>query len=153
MKQIIAWTVLLLASPLSASGDGLDDYVGGQMQAQQVPGVVVVVLKDGAIVAQRAYGLANIKFNVPMKVEDVFTIASITKLFTTTAILELVQDGRLRLDDRITTVLPGLPEQWNDITVLHCLSHTSGLPDLYEGIHNLPIAFTPAEAIQKVTCS
>lgn len=120
------------------------------LRTQQIPGIVLIVLKDGEILTQRAYGVANIEFDVPMKVEDAFSISSITKLFTTTAVLELVQEGKLRLDDRVTALLPGLPESWKDITILHCLSHTSGLPDLYEGISNLPIAFTPAEAIKKV---
>jgi D-alanyl-D-alanine carboxypeptidase len=83
-------------------------------------------------------------------VGDVFPIASITSLFTATAVFELVQDGKIRLDDRIAALVPGLPALWKDITILQCLSHTSGLPDLYEASHILPIAFTPAEAIQKL---
>ena len=150
MKRRMALTILLLMTTVSTRADRLDDFVRSQMKEQQVPGAVVVVLQNGAVVEQRAYGLANIEFNVPMKVEDVFTIASITSLFTTTAVFELVQDGKIRLDDRITALVPGLPELWKGITILHCLSHTSGLPDLYEGSHTLPIAFNPAEAIQKL---
>ena len=150
VQRKIALTVLLLTTTVSTPADRLDDYVGRLMKEQQVPGAVVVVLQNGAIVEQRAYGLANIEFNVPMKVENVFTIGSITKLFTTTAIFKLVQDGKIRLDDSVTTLVPGLPELWKEITILHCLSHTSGLPDLYEGTHTLPIAFNPAEAIQKL---
>ena len=139
-----------MVAALCARADSVDDFVMAQMRTQQVPGVVLVVVKDGEIVTQRAYGVANIEFNVPMKVEDVFTISSVTKLFTTTLVFELVQEGKLRLDDKVTALLPGLPEAWKDITILHCLSHTSGLPDLYEGISNLPIAHTPAEAVKKV---
>lgn len=150
MKRIIALSLLFLMTTEPARADRLDNFVDEQMKEQQIPGAVIIVLHNGIIEEQRAYGLASIEFNVPMKAEDVFPIASITKLFTATAVFELVQDGRIRLDDRITTLLPGLPNLWKDITILHCLSHTSGLPDLYEGTHMLPIAFTPAEAIQKL---
>jgi D-alanyl-D-alanine carboxypeptidase len=149
-RKIPMALIVLMVVALCARADSVDDFVMAQMRAQQIPGLVLVVVKDGEIVTQRAYGLANIEFNVPMKIEDVFTISSITKLFTTTAVFEFVQEGKLRLDDKVTTLLPGLPETWNDITILHCLSHTSGLPDLYEGISNLPIAYTPAEAVKKM---
>ena len=64
----MALTILLLMTTLPTREDRLDDFVDGQMKAQQVPGAVVVVLQNGAIVEQRAYGLANIEFNVPMNV-------------------------------------------------------------------------------------
>ena len=151
MKRNLALSILFLMMAVPSKADHLDDFVNNQMQQQGITGVVIVVLHDGAVEEQRAYGLANIEFNVPMKVENVFPIASITKLFTATAIFELVQDGKISLDDKISSIVPGLPALWNDVTVLHCLNHTSGLPDLYEeGHHLLPIAFTPAEATQKL---
>jgi len=73
------------------------------MRRQQVPGAVVIVLKDGSIVTRRAYGTANIEFGVTMNVEDVFSISSITKLLTTVAAFELIQDGELQLNDSIAT--------------------------------------------------
>jgi len=149
-RKISLTLVVSMVAALHVPVDSLDDFVRAEMHTQQIPGVVLVVLKDGEVVTQRAYGVANIEFNLPMKTEDVFSIASVTKLFTTTAIFELVQDDKLHLEDKLTALLPGLPEAWKGITILHCLSHTSGLPDLYEGISNLPIAFTPTEAIQKI---
>ena len=148
-KTSLALVVSMVAT-LCARADSVDDFVMAQMRTQQIPGVVLVVVKDGEIVTQRAYGVANIEFNVPMKVEDVFTISSVTKLFTATMVFELVQEGKLRLDDKVTALLPGLHEAWKDITILHCLSPTSGLPDLYEGISNLPIAYTAAETVKKI---
>jgi CubicO group peptidase (beta-lactamase class C family) len=149
VKRQIALTVLLFTAAVSTRADRLDDFVADQMKAQKITGAVVVVLQNGVIVEQRAYGLANIEFKVPMEVEDVFPIASITKVFTATAIFELVQDGRVRLGDRLSSVVPGLPSSWKDVTVLQCLNHTSGLPDLYEN-HLIPVAFTATEAIQKL---
>lgn len=151
MKRKTILTILVMIMPAAARADRLDNLVSNQMKEQQIPGVVVVVLHNGVIEEQRAYGLANIEFNVAMKVEDVFPIASITKVFTAAGIFELVQDGRIRLDDRVSSVVPGLPSLWNEITILQCLNHTSGLPDLYEGTSILPIASTPEEAIHKLS--
>lgn len=150
MKRKVALILFSLTITISTHADGLDDLVGRQMREQHVPGVVVVVLQNGTIVEKRAYGLANIELNAPMKVESVFSLSSITKLFTTTAIFELVQDGKIRLDDKVTALVPGLPAFWKDVTILHCLSHTSGLPDLYQDRRTLPIASGTEEAIQKL---
>jgi len=151
MRRKIALTILLLTAAASTRADRLDDYVNGLMKMQQVPGAVVIVLRDGSVLEQRAYGLANIEFNVPMTVEKVFAMSAITGLFTSTAVFGLVQDGKLRLNDRISTLVSGLPHTWRDITILECLNHTSGLPNLYDGQQTtLPIAFNPAEAIQKL---
>jgi CubicO group peptidase (beta-lactamase class C family) len=80
--------------------------MNGQMKAQQVPGAVVIVLQNGSVVEQRANGQANIEFSVRIEAEKVFPIASSTKFFTTAAVFELVQDGKIRLDDRVTTIQP-----------------------------------------------
>jgi D-alanyl-D-alanine carboxypeptidase len=57
-------------------------------------------------------------------------VASLTKVFVTTGVFLLIQDGKLHLDDKITQIVPGLPASWSDITVLNCLSHTSGIPEI-----------------------
>jgi CubicO group peptidase (beta-lactamase class C family) len=111
-----------------AVGD-LDGYVAREMQGKNIPAAVVVVLRDGIVVAERAYGTVNIEFSVPAAVEDVYPLASITKLFTAVAVFVLVQEGALRLDSPVVSLLPGLPVAWRDVTVLQCLSHTSGIPD------------------------
>ncbi len=151
MRRKIALTILLLTTAVSTRADRLDEYVNRLMNEQQVPGAVVIVLRDGSVLEQRAYGLANIEFNVPMTVDKVFTMSGITGVFTSTAVFGLVQDGKLRLNDSISTLVSGLPDNWRNITILECLNHTSGLPNLYDGpFSSLPIAFNPAEAIQKL---
>jgi CubicO group peptidase (beta-lactamase class C family) len=110
--------------------DSLDDYVQKQMTARHIPGAVLIVLKDGKILKQGAYGFSNAELDTPMRADNVFPVASITKIFVTTAAFLLVQDGKLNLNDKITELLPGLPDTWRGITVLNCLSHTSGIPDI-----------------------
>lgn len=124
--------VLLLPAP-HLLADSVDDYIREQMKARHIPGLVVLVLRNGKVIKQQPYGLANIELGVPTTKDSVFPLASVTKVFTATAVYLLVQEGKLRLGDKVTQLLPGLPNAWNEITILNCLSHTSGIPDIYPG--------------------
>jgi D-alanyl-D-alanine carboxypeptidase len=107
----------LVGSRLTQADDFEQD-VERQLREKHIPGAVVVVLKNGQIVKQRAFGVANIELNVPAKIDDVYPIASITKIFAATGIFLLIQDGSLHLDDKISRLLPDLPREWNEVTVL-----------------------------------
>jgi len=113
--------------------DSVDDYLREQMNARHIPGLVLFVLKDGKVVKQQSYGLANVELGVPTSKGSVFPLASVTKVFTATAVYLLVQEGKIRLGDKVTQLLPELPNAWSEITVLNCLSHTSGVPDIFPG--------------------
>lgn len=122
--------VLMLALAPCTLADSVDDFVQQQMREKHIPGAVLIELKDGKVLKQQAYGVSNAELNVPMRLDNVFLVASITKVFVTTAVFLLVQDGRLNLNDKITQLLPELPDAWRDITLLNCLSHTSGIPEI-----------------------
>ena len=104
------------------------------MQAYQghVPGAAVLVLKDGAILVLAAYGMADLEHQVAVNAATDFRLASMTKQFTAAAILLLVQDGRVSLDDPIGKWLP-LPPKSAAATVRQLLTHTGGLID-YEDL-------------------
>jgi CubicO group peptidase (beta-lactamase class C family) len=127
---LAAVTICLLASVQSVHADSVDDYVKQQVVDKNIAGLAMVVLKDGKVIKHQACGLANIEHKVPMTLENVFPLASITKVFTATGVFLLVQDGKIRLDDKITRLVSGLPATWSEINVLDCLTHTSGLPDI-----------------------
>jgi len=128
---LLIFVHLLAARCLFA--DPVDDYIRGQMNTNHIPGAVLVVLKGGKVIKQQAYGLANVELGAPTSRDSVFPLASVTKLFTATAVYLLVQKGKVRLDDKVTQLLSGLPDAWDEITVLNCLTHTSGLPDFFPG--------------------
>jgi D-alanyl-D-alanine carboxypeptidase len=88
------------------------------------------VISHGKVVLMRSYGLADVEQHVPVTEHTVFEIASVSKQFTATAIMMLVQDGRLSVNDTITRVLDSLPETWKAVTIRHLLTHTSGIPEL-----------------------
>jgi CubicO group peptidase (beta-lactamase class C family) len=123
-------SALLLAGPVHA--DSLDDAVLKEMKLRHVPGVSVLVLKDGKVVKEKGYGMANLEHGVAVTPQTVFQSGSIGKTFTAALILLLEQDGKLRLDDPISRHLPDTPAAWEKITIRHLLTHTSGLGDPYE---------------------
>jgi D-alanyl-D-alanine carboxypeptidase len=133
-----------------ARADTLDDQIREAMKKNNVPGAVIMVLRDGKIVKQEAYGLANVELQVQSKVTDVYPLASATKVFTATAVLLLVQDGKLRLDEPIGKTLPVLPEKWRELTIQQCLNHATGLPDIFEDDSPVPIAWEQDELIKKL---
>jgi CubicO group peptidase (beta-lactamase class C family) len=93
------------------------------------PGAAVVIVKDGAIVYKKGYGLANMEYDIPISPSSIFHIASISKQFTVFSILLLEKQGKLNLDDDIRKYIPEVPDFGKTITLRHLASHTSGLRD------------------------
>ena len=107
----------------------IDLVIEQQMNANKIPGVSLAVLRNGKIVLLKSYGLANVEHQVPVKPETIFQSGSIGKQFTAAAVMLLVQEHKLSLDDKITKYFPDAPPSWKDITVWNLLTHTSGLGD------------------------
>ena len=103
--------------------DLMRDYAGA------VPGASVLVVRDGEPLVMRSYGLSDLERGVAATPRTNYRLASVTKQFTAAAVLLLVQDGRLRLDDRARQWLPGLPAELDGVTLRHLLTHTSGIVD------------------------
>jgi CubicO group peptidase (beta-lactamase class C family) len=91
------------------------------------PGASVVVIRNGEVVLRRNYGLADLETRAPVTEHTNFRLASLTKQFTATAILLLVRQGKLGLDDPVSELLPNLPAHARGVTVRELLTHTSGL--------------------------
>src|SRR5512138_3161277 len=129
LRQLSA---LVLAAPITAFSQSarLDSLMRAEMKKQNIPGAAVVVLKNGKVLANRSYGLASIELQSPVTANTVFPVASVTKTFTGTAAMLLVERGKLSLDDNVRKILPEIPEAWSNVTVRQLLGHTSGLPDV-----------------------
>jgi CubicO group peptidase (beta-lactamase class C family) len=110
------------AVPTTATLDSLFAAYAGS-----TPGASLIAIRDGSTVVERSYGLADVEGGVPVDPSTNFRLASLTKQFTATAVLLLVKDGRLSLDDRVRDILPGLPAYASDVRIRHLLTHTSGL--------------------------
>lgn len=117
------------ASDNAEISEKVDAYVAAEMRTEKIPGLALAVVRDGKIIKSRGYGLANIELDVPVKPETIFQTGSVGKQFTATAVMMLVEDGKIHLDDPIRKYLPSSPATWDKITVRNFLTHTSGIPD------------------------
>jgi len=113
----------------NGSTTAIDDYVRTEMSKQKIPGLALAIVKNGQIVLARGYGFSNVEHQVSVKPETIFQSGSVGKQFTATAIMMLVEEGKVGLDEKISKYLGEVPEAWNDMTVRHLLTHTSGLTD------------------------
>jgi CubicO group peptidase (beta-lactamase class C family) len=127
-RETIAPALLLvLCAFVSARGDGIDDYLQARMRGMHIPGLSLAVVRNGQILKERGYGVANLELSSPATPQTVYEIGSMTKQFTATAIMMLVEEDKLHLEDSITRYFPEAPEPWRPITIRHLLSHTSGI--------------------------
>ncbi|MGE0556119.1 MAG: serine hydrolase domain-containing protein [Gemmatimonadales bacterium] len=105
----------------------IDSAVTAAMVANHNVGVSIGVMRGGDLLVAKGFGLAELEHQVPATAETVYRIGSITKQFTATAILRLVEQGKLALDDEITRFLPDYHTQGKRVTIHHLLTHTSGI--------------------------
>lgn len=104
----------------------IDDLLLAQYKPDG-PGATALIAKDGKVIYRKAFGKANLELNVAMKPENVFELGSITKQFTAVAILMLMQQGKLSLEDDLTKYLPDYPMHGKKISIHQLLNHTSGI--------------------------
>src|SRR6187455_3038805 len=123
--SVLALNVLLLLS-IPALAATLDELIAADMTSRHIPGLSLVVVKDGRTIEAKGYGLANVELGVAATPDSVYQIGSITKPFTATAIMLLVEEGKVSLDESVLKYLPELPAAWSRITVRNALTHTSG---------------------------
>src|SRR6478735_675123 len=93
------------------------------------PGCVVLIAKNGQVIYDKGFGTANIELNVQMRPEMIFRIGSITKQYTAVAILQLVEQGKISLDDSIQKFIKDFPYKGHTITIENLLTQTSGIVD------------------------
>jgi len=135
----------------------IDHYVDAEMRREHVVGIAMGIYNRGQILLAKGYGMANIELNVPVKAETIFQSGSVGKQFTSAAIMMLVEEGKIGLDDSIVKYFPNAPPSWQAIRVKNLLSHTSGLSE-YEtderagptGPFYIRLDFTEDELVNKV---
>lgn len=128
-KSRICAAALCLAVAGNAVADAVDDYVRAEMKAQKIPGVSIVVRRNGKIEKIAGYGVASLELNAPATPDTIYQSGSMGKQFTAAGILLLAEDGKLSLDDRLAKFFPDGPPSWHRITIRQLLTHTSGIKD------------------------
>ncbi len=166
MTKTVLIALVILVSFFAASAQSeakVDEFVKTAMDMAKIPGISLAVIKDGRPAIVKGYGLANIEHNVPVKPETIFQSGSVGKQFTAFAVMLLVDEGKIGIDDKIGNHLEDVPDAWSNITVRHLLTHTSGMTDypdsfdfrkdytedeLLKIIKETPLAFKPGERWQ-----
>ncbi|MEG3178241.1 serine hydrolase domain-containing protein [Sphingomonas sp. RB3P16] len=139
MKRLMLLFSLFLALPAHAQSaeNDLDIFLKQKMRQEQIPALQVAVIRHGRVIKTATYGIANVENGVSASQESIFSINSCTKAFTGVAIMQLVEAGKLKLDDPISKYLDDLPQAWRAITIKQVLAHVSGLPNIIDNKENL----------------
>ena len=155
---VLVMTGTVLCQTPASHPDAVAQYVNAEMARQHVPGVALLVARNGEIVRAQGFGFSNVELQVPVKPETLFQSGSMGKQFTATAIMMLVEEGKIGLDDSITKYLPEAPGTWKAVTIRHLLTHTGGFTDypkdfnfrkdysedeLLKIVSAMPLAFPP----------
>src|SRR3984885_9093364 len=105
------------AQTTAAVSDEAANYVRSEMARQKIPGVALLVSRGGKILQAEGFGLANVELQVAVKPETVFQSGSVGKQFTATAVMMLVEEGKVGIDDPLTKYFSDAPPSWKDVTV------------------------------------
>ena len=155
---VLVMTGTVLGQTPASHPDAVTRYVNAEMARQHVPGVALLVARNGEIVRAQGFGFSNVELQVPVKPETLFQSGSMGKQFTATAIMMLVEEGKIGLDDSITKYFPEAPGTWKAVTIRHLLTHTGGFTDypkdfnfrkdysedeLLKIVSAMPLAFPP----------
>jgi len=134
MRRVLAATLICLCGGIAdaqlSPTEGLRnrvDAVAKQLLSRHTAGVSVAVARDGRVILARGYGMANVAHSVAVTPDTVFHIASISKNILAAVVLQLVDEGKLRLDDDVTKYVPEAPTLGHHVTVRQLLNHTSGI--------------------------
>ena len=165
MRIAIALLLVICIGVISVFGQHnvsqkIDRFATTEMQSRKIPGLAIAIVRSGKIEILKTYGFANLEHRVPVKPETIFQSGSIGKQFTAAAVMILVQEGKISLEETITKYFPEAPATWKDITVRHLLTHTAGTGDfppdielrrdyteeqMFESFKKVPLAFAPGD--------
>ncbi|TMI89746.1 MAG: beta-lactamase family protein [Bacteroidetes bacterium] len=129
-KTFVIGILCLLALTGMGQSFQIDTFLHHQIKEYHIPAVSVAVINNGAIVLTKTYGKADVEHNIPNTKSTAFQLASATKLVSAMAIMTLVQEGKLDLNERVKHYLSQAPQAWEDMKVIDLLSHQSGIVDL-----------------------
>jgi CubicO group peptidase (beta-lactamase class C family) len=112
----------------------LDTQIRQNAERHGIPAQAVLVLRNGNVLYRNTTGLADVETRRAVRPDDVYAAYSVSKLFMSTLIMQLVDEGRLDLDQPVSRYVPDLPPAWGTVRVHHLLNHSSGLPDFFDGV-------------------
>lgn len=155
MRVTLSFLLLITTFPVFAQtkAEKIDAIVKQYIENKQFNGSVLVA-ENGKVIFKKGYGMANMEWGIANAPDTKFRLGSITKQFTAMLVMQLVEKGKIKVNDKITAYLPDYPKATGDkITVHHLLTHTSGIPNytdfpkFFETLSREP--FTPDDFVKK----
>ncbi|MCJ7932122.1 MAG: beta-lactamase family protein [Chryseobacterium sp.] len=127
----------------------IDSYVKEAMKNNKIPGLALGIIKDGTIIFERYYGTENLEDLKKVGPGSMFRIYSTSKLITNVGIFQLIEQGKLALEDNVSKYVENLPKEWQDVKVKNLLTHSSGLPNFVE-FNDIPVNDSNAKVIERL---
>ncbi|MCI0618871.1 beta-lactamase family protein [bacterium] len=143
----ISFTCLLILTSSGISNNfsiEIDSYVLKRNTPTKFSGDVLVA-REGKVIFHKSYGMADYENDIPNSTDTIFRIGSLTKPITAVAVLILQDQSRLDLGDSIRRFIPKISEDWKKVKIMHLLSHSSGIPDLFGDLQAVPVEDTANE--------
>lgn len=129
-RALLAFNFLSFGLQAQHAEQQVDSFLKEQIKEYHIPALSVAIIDAGKTVMMKSYGTANLEYGIPNTNTTAFQLASATKLVSATAVMTLVQEGKLDLDQKVSYYLPNIPVARDDMKVIDLLAHQSGIADL-----------------------
>ncbi|MHA7607905.1 serine hydrolase domain-containing protein [Elizabethkingia meningoseptica] len=137
-------------SPENELQQTINNYLQQTIKENEIPSLAVGVVKDEKILFEGYYGKENAEGNNPINENSIFRIYSTSKLISTVGVFQLIEKGKLSLDDKISKYLENLPKEWKNVKIKNLLSHSSGIPNIIR-YKDIPVTATDNEKITRLS--
>ncbi len=127
----------------------IDNYLTEVMKTYEIPGLAFGIVKNDKIIFQKYYGRESLESDKKVDSNSLFRVYSTTKLITNVAVFQLIENGQLSLEDKVSKYVDNLPKEWQDVKIKNLLSHSSGIPDFER--HNLPTNISNSEVFERLS--
>jgi CubicO group peptidase (beta-lactamase class C family) len=108
----------------------IDNYLKETIEVNQIPGAAVAVIKNGKVIYEQYYGKSSIEENTLVDENSIFRLYSTTKIISAVSVFQLIERGKLSLEDNTSKYLDNLPQEWQKVKIKNLVTHSSGLPDI-----------------------
>ncbi|MFB9107523.1 serine hydrolase [Flavobacterium gyeonganense] len=140
-SKSLAISLLCLISFIANSqnqqkADSIDLFLKEKMEKLHIPGLQLAIVRNGKIIKQNSYGMANIENSVNVNNQSRFAVNSCTKAFVGVAVMQLQEEGKLNINDPISKYLDDLPDAWKDLKIKQLFANISGLPNSIDATEN-----------------
>jgi len=155
MKPIFLTALALNISTVAFSQQNnqyklIDNYLREAIKANQIPGLAVGIIKDGKIIFEQYYGTENLEDLKKVSPTSMFRVYSTSKLVTNVGIFQLIEQGKLSLEDNISKYVENLPKDWQNVKVKNLLTHSSGIPNFIAFSDILP-EYSSSKTIERLS--